>query len=139
MTREIKFRAWLSETNEMIKIKTIANVGIFTEEGEWFFDRGVYSPDKNIFDVTLMQYTGMKDSNGKEIYENDIVVPYKRSPTMDANSPFIVAWHDKYGAWYLRKVTPEYDALILPLATPLYKSIEVIGNIYENQKLLNSQ
>ena len=72
MNREIKFRAWYKDLKKMFKIGQIT-----LEEGTWNFepnDRdfiGMSIPYQPSF--VLMQYTGLHDKNGKEIYEGDIV------------------------------------------------------------------
>jgi uncharacterized phage protein (TIGR01671 family) len=72
MNREIKFRAWHKDLKKMFKIGQIT-----LEEGTWNFepnDRdfiGMSIPYQPSF--VLMQYTGIHDKNGKEIYEGDIV------------------------------------------------------------------
>lgn len=72
MNREIKFRAWHKDLKKMFKIGQIT-----LEKGTWNFepnDRdfiGMSIPFQPSF--VLMQYTGLHDKNGKEIYEGDIV------------------------------------------------------------------
>lgn len=58
MTREIKFRAWHKDEKVMMYDKRMGDCLRWCEEGQ---------------PVELMQYTGLKDKNGKEIYEEDIV------------------------------------------------------------------
>ena len=72
MNREIKFRAWHKDLKKMFKIGQIT-----LEKGTWNFepnDRdfvGMSIPYQPSF--VLMQYTGLHDKNGKEIYEGDII------------------------------------------------------------------
>lgn len=72
MNREIKFRAWHKDLKKMFKIGQIT-----LEKGTWYFepnDRdfiGMSIPYQPSF--VLMQYTGLHDKNGKEIYEGDII------------------------------------------------------------------
>ena len=73
---------------------------------------------------TLGQYTGLKDKNGVEIYEGDIIKSYQA----DENEVF---WY-KDGSWCMSN----YHAGALPLGE--YSSVsEVIGNIHQNKDLLN--
>jgi uncharacterized phage protein (TIGR01671 family) len=121
--REIKFRAWQT------KYETMYNPtdGIYIEFGETLvvgFDDGDLRLEGE--DVVLMQYTGLKDKNEKEIYEGDIV-------SYGKNRLFAVVWAEKYGSWY---VVPcgEYENDSELGKTE--KACEVIGNIYENPELL---
>jgi len=85
--------------------------------------------------TVVMQYTGLVDGMGCEIYEGDIV------KKMTSKKLFEVVWND----WY----TPEFVfKLIHPIGLnkwfhPTYKSAksqwEVIGNIYENKELLSEK
>ena len=56
--REIKFRAWIAKDNEMQYGVSLNSLGQHAQQGE---------------DAIIMQYTGLKDKNGKEIYEGDIL------------------------------------------------------------------
>lgn len=85
------------------------------------------SPDE----IELMQSTGLKDKNGKEIFEGDIV-DYKGRKA-------VIKWHGSYASFIYRFVdelkerVSEWDPLFLA-----YYHFEVIGNIYENKELLDA-
>ena len=73
---------------------------------------------------TVGQYTGVHDRNGKEVYEDDIVVTYLKRK-------YVITWIDKYARFAFWK--PDID-----FASGLYDygQFEVIGNIHENPELL---
>lgn len=69
-TREIKFRCWHKERNKMLDVfginfRTPATVQVLTDEYKYF--------DELLSCVELMQFTGLKDCNGVDIYEKDIL------------------------------------------------------------------
>ena len=126
MNIEIKFRAWLKEDKKMENVKTMD-----------FTDKTIRCLKKNEFinayllrivsfdDVELMQYTGLKDKNGKEIYEGDIVV----LNNIENDNMCIVRYeHSSYRleGWSLRE----------DLSNVEDRFLEVVGNIYENKNLL---
>jgi hypothetical protein len=75
-----------------------------------------------------MQYTGLKDRHGKEIYEGDVIkvdwgIPEPYLVENKYDKPFVVEW--RFYAY------PPFDRYL-----PMPKDIEVIGNIYDNPELL---
>lgn len=124
--REIKFRAWLKEEKKMVNVETID----FTDKSIQYLEKNefinAYLSRRMIFgDVELMQYTGLKDKNGKEIYEGDIVV----LNNIENDNMCIVRYeHSSYRleGWSLREDLSNVEGRFL----------EVVGNIYENKNLL---
>ena len=94
-------------------------------------------------DVVLMQYTGMKDKHGKEIYEGDIIkVPYYESPLSYGPSFQVseevgeVFWDGEYLQYNVKWDWEDFPGA---LCENDKEDIEVIGNIYENPKLLEGE
>lgn len=124
--REIKFRAWLKEEKKMVNVETID----FTDKSIQYLEKNefinAYLLRRMIFgDIELMQYTGLKDKNGKEIYEGDIVV----LNNIENDNMCIVRYeHSSYRleGWSLRE----------DLSNVENRFLEVVGNIYENKNLL---
>lgn len=70
MNREIKFRMWHKKSKKMFDVESIN----FKDRIVNIWNSGIYSLSTFCLDdVILMQYTGLHDKNGKEIYEGDIV------------------------------------------------------------------
>lgn len=123
--REYKFRAYDLQGEQMRYDITGFE---FFNDGEMsgiFIDGDFY--DKK--EIALMQYTGIKDENGKEIYEGDIL-------QIDVDKAWVM-WNDKYGYFQLVPIGDYYfDSDVIGQALE-YTKPEVIGNIYENKELLN--
>jgi len=135
--REIKFRAWDKEQNKMLTFNDGMD-GEYRYHLCWWQSSKVPYPAlyKNSCcakqdDYKIMQYTGLKDKNGKEIYEGDIV----RNGSTHGNDPkqFTVVWNERDGAFNGRVGV---SRLPMSCAYWFYGDCEVIGNIYENPELL---
>ena len=116
--REIEFRAWCKKENKMF----------YNVEHEYDFYEDCESSFGDILDMPeryeVMQYVGIKDKNGKKIFEGDIV-------KLDEDEVCFIEW-DKYDYSYRIK-NKEVDDILSGFRP---KDFEVIGNIYENPELL---
>ena len=120
--REIKFRAWHKEKKIMGEV-----LGIDILHKEIFFsneDVDCYE-HTDFKDIELMQYTGLKDKNNKEIYEGDIV--------KFLNGIFEVIWCNEKASFMLKN--KEYKEFL----NFIYENnnvMEIVGNIYKNPELI---
>nr|DAI83794.1 MAG TPA: YopX protein [Caudoviricetes sp.] len=123
-----RYRAWHNTWEEMGEVKRIR----FNDEGNIttvFVIGKTLGSNAYLKDVKLMQSTGLKDKNGKEVFEGDI---------LDYNGrKALVRWHGSYASFIyrfvdeLQKRNAEWKPLYLA-----YMKCEIIGNIYENPELL---
>jgi uncharacterized phage protein (TIGR01671 family) len=132
--REIKFRAW-----DKKKKRWWDDFQLY-QNGAWV----VYDDDDggksglwehNIsdkFDLEIMQFTGLRDSNGKEIYEGDVVNVRNWGRTNEVLHIASIIWDNQIAGWDLEPFFDiyEYDR---------FRNIEVIGNIYETPELLRKE
>jgi uncharacterized phage protein (TIGR01671 family) len=126
--REIKFRAWDLKRKRWLadnefRITSGGNLQIPDEHGGFGYE--------SVFEtgVVLMQFTGLKDKNGTEIYEGDIF----HFTDSEVNTPWTVFW--SRDGWKMAKHgREEWD--FFRLGDPSMDKIEVVGDICENPELL---
>lgn len=126
-----KFRAWDKKTETIQEIESISfkekKLVIDQKSVAWFNSDYI----RNFGEVELMQSTGLKDKNGVDVYQGDII-------RCTRGCPHEVIWLEEYGgtffggmpAWYLSGLSNGYAWT---------GREEVIGNIYENSELLEEQ
>ncbi len=127
MPREIKFRAWDYTQYKMREVEALLSVC----DGSWSVS---YDDENYTDDIELMQYTGLHDKNGKEIYEEDIVKqwcgehPYMNMDDLEYESEYSteIVKYSGFGFFAGDYGIGEVE-------------LEVIGNIYENPELLEDK
>lgn len=125
MTREIKFKIWDTIDKKWLENFTVYQYGNVASNGEWL--------ETNT--VIKCQFTGLKDKNGKEIYEGDLVL-------LEGTQKMVVEY-DYFAKFTLANqlnTVYGFEQLELyPINSEYKPDIEVIGNIYENPDLLLPQ
>ena len=116
--RELKFRAWHPQLEEMHGNHTATHI---------LSNRNAVFPHPHNHLYEIMQYTGMKDKNGKEIYEGDLIQFSKSNES--STEIFKVYWC--CGSYVREEVTTGHiDECFVTWSST------VIGNIYQNPELL---
>lgn len=130
MNREIKFRAWFDVKE--LKKRLIRNINDSDRSKMVYFDLFdldsgyIISKGRQLIKGTpIMQYTGLKDKNGKEIYKSDVI---KVLCNDEVSYNKFEVYYDPYSCRYL----PNFAAITSG-------DIEIIGNIYENSALMEKK
>lgn len=142
--REIKFRVWSKYSRKMFEEGFYLSL-----DGDLFQNDELDYKNKSSFEI--MQYTGLKDKNGKEIYEGDVVRTWEQDehiPERDSGGGIIgfdtkegfsqIGVVDFKGAWFTYETKKHLEGRKEQIFAPLdfTNDLEVIGNIYENPELL---
>lgn len=135
--REIKFRAWDGsklicvvypksnykfevDWDGKFKLHTFHERQEITDEHGETWKQPIWETVEN---AVIMQFTGLYDKNGKEIYEGDVWL------LQGSDTPRVIVWH-RYGWWF------QYPGSAVTKPVEWTEDGEIIGNIYENPELL---
>ena len=123
---EIKVRAWYKPYKQMCQVESLRfdGNGVYTAVliEESFYDRRIVEADE----IVIEQYTGLKDKNGVNIYEGDILID-------DTGEPI------EY--WVVKFSEGGFVGECTGVAEPLFElaNLEVVGNIHENSELVEEK
>lgn len=124
--REIKVRAWHKPYKQMCQVESLRfdGNGVYTAVliEESFYDRKLVEADE----IAIEQYTGLKDKNGTEIYEGDILIDDIGEPT-------------EY--WVVKFSDGGFVGECAGVTEPLFEltNLEVVGNIHKNPELVEEK
>lgn len=127
-----KFRAWIK--SEKCFADYIESIRYYSSEIDLCWGGICESDTFNLDDVELILSTGLKDKNGKEIFEGDIV-QYQNSKVPSADSKGVIRYFDNWAMFGIDIEHNEPRAIFFNgLADHI--SLEVVGNIYKNPELI---
>lgn len=124
--REIKFRSWDTYNKEMLEVQELDYADSYN--GQPMIRTTMYNDYFDTEDMILMQYTGLKDKNGVEIYEGDII----RILGGEYEQGFY-EWNEKV---CIKDFIYDGFNLMMTVNQIGNEALEVIGNIYDNPELL---
>jgi uncharacterized phage protein (TIGR01671 family) len=136
--QEIEFRAWLWKHLKVVDVKRIDFEAqeITYEEIDFEYEDVIREKTALFKDISLLRYVGLKDKNGVEIYEGDIVKDERKRL-------FVIEY--KFGGFNIVPIDYYNDEFSwnplgdMQTAGWLNESAEIIGNIYTNKELLENE
>ena len=140
-----RYRAWLKKEQKMDNY--IDHISWLEDELYCIGDGITYMVSAE--DLVLMQSTGLKDKNGKEIFEGDILEiqgikvivkfgSYEYVESSKSNGHTLGVVYDGLG-FYVECINAADPDRISPFEPETLKNSQIIGNVYENQELLEDK
>ena len=150
-----RYRAWIKTEKRMFLSDDILDIDYENKEivtQQVYFENGL-PDDRDIYcydfdEIELMQSTGLKDMNGKDIFEGDVLEiqgikmivkfgSYKYLETSKNNGHLFGVLYDGLG-FYVECTNAADPDTISPFEPETLKNSQIIGNIYENKELLDA-
>lgn len=144
--REIKFRAKDLNTNDWV----YGDLEIHRKDSRRLIhsynENGDYNRQYDVDEDTIGQFTGLRDKNGREIYEGDIVRKTETTYRMtdlgvvrycNEEAKFVLHVADKYGEYNFSFVK-DFQSQDGHATVPCHNEYEVLGNVYDDKELINN-
>lgn len=125
-----KFRAWDKVVKEMAQVNAL----VLDEQVVKVTYKNGNVAKEDMKEYELMQSTGLKDKNGKEIFEGDILGIETDEGILNVN----VFWDSKHALFMFESKIHNEKELLAELVEDNTYPFEIIGNIYENKELLDA-
>lgn len=132
MSERFKVRVWDVQNQkylyfDLLNSESLNEFAFFTDDETPDYNEQIKCPDTNCWALIIEQCTGLKDKNGKLIYENDIVELYDSTELVNA----VIKWDGNAGCWDIKTTDTIYTF------DNLYgNEMQIIGNIHENPELM---
>ena len=136
--RDIKFRAWDKQTKRLFQVQTLQFYGAnntvdacWTNGVDFDGESTLGEPElNNLHNLELMQYTGLKDKKGVEIYEGDVLFH-----PLQGRRKVYYPYSERVASYGLRDIDSGFGSTL----QDSHAVWEVIGNVYENKELSEEQ
>ena len=142
MSREIKFRAWDDYSKSFIEDDEYL-IGLNGKFYRMDFYSGVENYEEGnlvwneLQNITLSQFTGLLDKNGKEIFEGDLLqYDGYNFKLINKEKIYQIKYDDNLAQYYSYNLENSFDTFLVVRA---WKESKIIGNIYQNPELLGGE
>ena len=113
-------------------VSAVETINFHEKTVEVFFYDNLDNVPFNFDEVEFMENTGLKDKNGKYIYEGDVV-------TVNGTWDCIIEYKQSSCAFVLKSIDSRWSTGYFSNYEDIEEMLEVIGNVYENEELLGNE